>query len=67
MAEFPLDPMLSKMMVASEKYNCSEEAVSICCMMSVGNTVFYRPKDKVRRHVCYVMRQLGKVAPPNTE
>ncbi|XP_065005349.1 pre-mRNA-splicing factor ATP-dependent RNA helicase DEAH1-like isoform X3 [Musa acuminata AAA Group] len=25
MAEFPLDPMLSKMIVASEKYKCSEE------------------------------------------
>lgn len=25
MAEFPLDPMLSKMLIASEKYKCSEE------------------------------------------
>jgi len=25
MAEFPLDPMLSKMILASEQYKCSEE------------------------------------------
>lgn len=46
MAEFPLDPMLSKMIVASDKYKCSEEIVTIASMLSVGNSVFYRPKDK---------------------
>ncbi|KAG0487748.1 hypothetical protein HPP92_009843 [Vanilla planifolia] len=46
MAEFPLDPMLSKMIVASEKYKCSEEIISIAAMLSVGNSIFYRPKDK---------------------
>eukprot|EP00850_Spirogloea_muscicola_P000281 SM000001S04683 [mRNA] locus=s1:1595740:1605356:- [translate_table: standard] len=46
MAEFPLDPMLSKMIVASEKYQCTEETVTICAMLSVGNSIFYRPKDK---------------------
>ncbi|KAK4362282.1 hypothetical protein RND71_017523 [Anisodus tanguticus] len=46
MAEFPLDPMLSKMIVASEKYKCSVEIISIAAMLSVGNSIFYRPKDK---------------------
>lgn len=46
MAEFPLDPMLSKMIVASEKYQCSDEIISIAAMLSVGNSIFYRPKDK---------------------
>ncbi|XP_057473852.1 pre-mRNA-splicing factor ATP-dependent RNA helicase DEAH1 [Actinidia eriantha] len=46
MAEFPLDPMLSKMIVASEKYQCSDEVVSIAAMLSVGGSIFYRPKDK---------------------
>ncbi|KAJ4785111.1 RNA helicase family protein [Rhynchospora pubera] len=46
MAEFPLDPMLSKMVVASDKYKCSEEIVTIAAMLSVGNTIFYCPKDK---------------------
>ncbi|XP_074286404.1 pre-mRNA-splicing factor ATP-dependent RNA helicase DEAH1-like [Silene latifolia] len=46
MAEFPLDPMLSKMIVASEKYKCSEEIITIAAMLSVGNSIFYRPKNK---------------------
>lgn len=46
MAEFPLDPMLSKMIVASDKFKCSEEILSIAAMLSVGNSIFYRPKDK---------------------
>ncbi|KAL6973434.1 Pre-mRNA-splicing factor ATP-dependent RNA helicase DEAH1, partial [Sarracenia purpurea var. burkii] len=46
MAEFPLDPMLSKMIVASEKYQCSDEIISIAAMLSVGSSIFYRPKDK---------------------
>ncbi|CAH1784821.1 unnamed protein product [Owenia fusiformis] len=47
MAEFPVDPMLSKMILASEKYKCSDEILSITAMLSVNNAVFYRPKDKV--------------------
>ncbi|KAJ8039315.1 Pre-mRNA-splicing factor ATP-dependent RNA helicase DHX16 [Holothuria leucospilota] len=47
MAEFPVDPMMSKMILASEKYKCSEEILSITAMLSVNNAVFYRPKDKV--------------------
>lgn len=46
MAEFPLDPMQSKMIVASDKYKCSDEIISIGAMLSVGNSIFYRPKDK---------------------
>ncbi|KAL9438477.1 hypothetical protein AB3S75_024199 [Citrus x aurantiifolia] len=46
MAEFPLDPMLSKMIVASDKYKCSDEIITIAAMLSVGNSIFYRPKDK---------------------
>uniref|UniRef100_A0A0X3PV56 RNA helicase n=3 Tax=Schistocephalus solidus TaxID=70667 RepID=A0A0X3PV56_SCHSO len=47
MAEFPCDPMLSKMILASEKYLCSEEAITIAAMLSVNNAIFYRPKDKL--------------------
>ncbi|KAG2382425.1 hypothetical protein C9374_005627 [Naegleria lovaniensis] len=46
MAEFPLDPQLSRMLIASEKYGCSEEIVTICAMLSVNNAIFYRPKDR---------------------
>jgi pre-mRNA-splicing factor ATP-dependent RNA helicase DHX16 len=47
MAEFPVDPMLSKMLIASEKYKCSEEVLTITAMLSVNNAIFYRPKDKI--------------------
>ena len=46
MAEFPVDPQLSKMILAAEKYECSNEIVTICSMLSVNNAIFYRPKDK---------------------
>lgn len=46
MAEFPCDPMLSKMILASEKYECTEEILTICAMLDVQGSVFYRPKDK---------------------
>ncbi|CAH0555809.1 unnamed protein product [Brassicogethes aeneus] len=47
MAEFPVDPMMAKMILASEKYKCSEEIVSIGAMLSVNGAIFYRPKDKI--------------------
>ncbi|KAG9345245.1 hypothetical protein JZ751_009791 [Albula glossodonta] len=71
MAELPVDPMLSKMILASEqresdvhcfwrmpytgsqsvplrlRYKCSEEVLTIAAMLSVNNSIFYRPKDKV--------------------
>lgn len=46
MAEFPTDPMMSKALLASEQYACSEEVVTICSMLSVNASIFYRPKDK---------------------
>jgi pre-mRNA-splicing factor ATP-dependent RNA helicase DHX16 len=46
MAEFPVDPMMSKMLIASEKYKCAEEILTITAMLSVNNAIFYRPKDK---------------------
>ncbi|KAK0546257.1 DEAH-box ATP-dependent RNA helicase prp22 [Tilletia horrida] len=44
MADFPMDPPLAKMLIASVEYGCSEEALSIVAMITVGN-VFYRPKE----------------------
>ena len=43
MAEFPLEPQLSKMLIQSVHLGCSEEALTIVSMLSVQN-VFYRPK-----------------------
>eukprot|EP00971_Amphidinium_carterae_P301736 5994479-Amphidinium_carterae.1 len=41
-----MDPMMSKMLIAAEKYKCVDEAITICGMLGVDNAVFYRPKDK---------------------
>jgi len=46
MAEFPLDPMLSKSVIVSEKYKCVSEVLSTVSMLSLGGSVFYRPKEK---------------------
>jgi ATP-dependent RNA helicase DHX8/PRP22 len=45
MADFPMDPQLAKMLIASVSLGCSEEILSIVAMLSV-QTVFYRPKEK---------------------
>ncbi|XP_047090436.1 probable pre-mRNA-splicing factor ATP-dependent RNA helicase DEAH3 isoform X3 [Lolium rigidum] len=44
MSEFPLDPQMSKMLVISPKYNCSNEILSVsamlsdsCCMLSYSD------------------------------
>merc|ERR1711968_19058 len=44
MAEFPLDPQLSKMLIVSPDYKCSNEVLTIAAMLSVSN-VFMRPKE----------------------
>ncbi|KAJ3218005.1 hypothetical protein HDU67_006905 [Dinochytrium kinnereticum] len=46
MAEFPIDPMLSKSLIASETYQCSEEVVSIIAMLTAGNGIFFKPKNE---------------------
>jgi ATP-dependent RNA helicase DHX8/PRP22 len=45
MADFPMEPALAKVLIASVEMACSEEILSIVAMLNVQN-VFYRPKDK---------------------
>lgn len=45
MADFPMEPPLAKMLIASVELGCSEEILSIVAMLSV-QSVFYRPKEK---------------------
>ncbi|OQR75828.1 putative pre-mRNA-splicing factor ATP-dependent RNA helicase DHX15-like [Tropilaelaps mercedesae] len=44
MAEFPLDPQLGKMLIASCQFNCSNETLSITAMLSVPQC-FVRPNE----------------------
>ncbi|KAK3318165.1 ATP-dependent RNA helicase DHX8 [Apodospora peruviana] len=46
MADFPMDPSLAKVLIASVDKGCSDEMVSIVAMLNLPNTVFYRPKEK---------------------
>ncbi|KAF4629948.1 hypothetical protein G7Y89_g8191 [Cudoniella acicularis] len=45
MADFPMDPSLAKVLIASVDLGCSDELLSIVAMLSMP-TVFYRPKEK---------------------
>lgn len=45
MADFPMEPALAKVLIASVEMGCSEEMLSIVAMLSV-QSVFYRPKEK---------------------
>lgn len=47
MAEIPADPPLAKMLLASEKYRCSSQILTITAMLSVDANLFYRPRDKL--------------------
>ncbi|KAI5999044.1 P-loop containing nucleoside triphosphate hydrolase protein [Pisolithus albus] len=44
MAEFPLDPQLSKMLIVSPEFKCSNEILTITAMLSVPN-VWLRPNN----------------------
>lgn len=44
MAELPVDPRLSRALLASEKYQCTEEILSIVSMLQESASLFYRPK-----------------------
>lgn len=46
MAEFPLEPMLSKMLIMSVHLACSDEILTVVSMLSIQN-VFYRPKVNI--------------------
>lgn len=45
MADFPMEPALAKVLIASVDMSCSEEILSIVAMLSI-QSVFYRPKEK---------------------
>lgn len=45
MAEFPIEPPMSKMLLASVDLECSDELLTVVAMLSVEQ-IFYRPKEK---------------------
>ncbi|XP_020273107.1 pre-mRNA-splicing factor ATP-dependent RNA helicase DEAH1-like [Asparagus officinalis] len=62
MVEFPLDPKLSKMIIASDKYQCSAEIITIAAMLTTGNSISYRPKElKVHAENAWLKFHQGNV------
>jgi len=45
MAQFPLDPPLTKMLITADKLGCTEEILTVVSMLSVPSP-FYRPKGR---------------------
>lgn len=45
MVEFPLDPILSKMLIVSEGMGCSDEILTVVSMLSVP-AIFFRPRGR---------------------
>ena len=46
MADMPLDPLLSKMLLSScDQFSCPNEILSIVAMLNIPN-VFVRPRDQ---------------------
>lgn len=51
MAEFPVNPMLSKMLLSSGRFECSEEACTLAAMLQVENVFFsvsHKKKEAAR-------------------
>jgi pre-mRNA-splicing factor ATP-dependent RNA helicase DHX38/PRP16 len=46
MSEFPMEPSMAKMLIASVEYKCSAEMLTMVSMLSVPS-VFYRPKERM--------------------
>jgi ATP-dependent RNA helicase DHX8/PRP22 len=46
MADFPMDPPLSKALIKSVELQCSDEILTIVAMISATQNVFHRPRDK---------------------
>lgn len=46
MAELPLDPTLSRTLLASESYKCTDDVAIICAMLSTSQSLFYSIKGQ---------------------
>ena len=45
MIQYPIDPSLTKCIIASIKYNCIKEILTIVSMLSIGSSVYYDSTD----------------------
>ena len=45
MIQYPIDPSLTKCIIASIKYKCLKEIITIVSMLSIGSSVYYDSND----------------------
>lgn len=62
MADFPMEPQLSKVLITSVELGCSEEMLSIIAMLSVPN-IWSRPREKQQE----ADRQRAQFANPESD
>ncbi|XP_068697399.1 ATP-dependent RNA helicase DHX33-like [Montipora foliosa] len=55
MAEFPLEPRLAKVILCSQRFNCSEEIITIVALLSV-DSLTYTPQSK-RDHAIAIRKK----------
>ncbi|KAA8492270.1 putative pre-mRNA-splicing factor ATP-dependent RNA helicase DEAH2 [Porphyridium purpureum] len=48
MSEFPVEPEMAKMLVASSELGCVHESLSVAAMLSTSGNVFLRPKKAAK-------------------
>ena len=52
MAEFPLDPMFAKVLLSSEEFGCSEEALTIAAILQIENVFLVSPNQRKQAERC---------------
>lgn len=61
MAEFPLEPPMSKVLIASVDLGCSEEILTILAMLSAQN-IFYRLLDMLTEMLIFGFHVSGSMS-----
>jgi ATP-dependent RNA helicase DDX35 len=52
MAEFPLDPMYTKVLLSSEEFGCSEEVLTIAAILQIENVFIAAPNQRKQAERC---------------
>ncbi|KNH09404.1 ATP-dependent RNA helicase DHX8 [Perkinsela sp. CCAP 1560/4] len=45
MSEYPIDPSMSKTLIASFSLGCVEEVITILAVLSISDEIYYRPRE----------------------
>jgi HrpA-like RNA helicase len=48
LAEFPLEPRLSKVLLSSLKLGCVDEAVTVAAMLGVSKDLWLQPRGRLK-------------------